>query len=144
MQKQEGTNEDAMYPVAMSQDDSFEPGMAVMARFAVGFRGSQVIEQGTMGRIISQKGDPLHVWWDRIGDRPAAPSQLIPVVGAASDDDEEVHYPRVMRPNSQAQITEKEDVAEAPVLSLDGTEDNKAKEEAEKSKGKGGKGKKKR
>lgn len=116
------------------------------ARFDMDFK-DVLIEQGTKGQIISQKGDPLLVKWDGIGERPAAPSQLIPV---APINDEEVFYPKVTR-KAEVQTSEKkkkkEVVAEGPVLSIARMEENRAKEAEVKNKGQGkgqakGKGKK--
>jgi len=131
-----------MIPLSMNQDDSFEPEMAVMARFNIDF-GDMVIEQGTKGHIVSKKGEPIVVKWDRIGDRPAAAAQLLPVDGPKFDED--VYVPKQKR-NTEVQEPEKkkkkEVVAEAPAISLARMEDNRVKEVLEKKAGKGpGKGK---
>merc|ERR1712028_60614 len=119
--------------------------MNVMARFDMDFR-DVVIVQGTMGQIISQHGDPLLVKWERIGDRPAAPSQLLPIVGPPQAD-EDVFFPTVKRKAEVPTIHQKmmvvEDVEEEPVLSPARLEENAA-TEGEKSQGKGkGKGQRK-
>lgn len=106
--------------------------MAVRARFAMDF-SDVVVEQGTMGQIVSQKGDlPLIVQWERIGDRPAVPSQLVPIVGppAAStrDDDDDVFYPTMRRrgevQNKEIEVVE--DVAQVPVMSRASKEEDEA------------------
>jgi len=139
VQRQE-VSDDAMIPLSMNQDDSFEPEMAVMARFNIDF-GDLVIEQGTKGHVISKKGEPIVVKWDRIGDRPAAAAQLLPVDGPKFDED--VYVPK-QKPRAEVKEPEKkkEVVVEAPVISLARMEDNKVKEALEKNSGKGpGKGK---
>lgn len=99
--------------------------MTVAARFSIDF-GDVVIEQGTKGQIVSRRGHPLLVKWEGIGDRPVAPSQLIPI-GPDPADSEEVYYPKVMRPNREVQAPVEEDNTEKPTKpSLAGTEENKA------------------
>jgi len=115
--------------------------MDVMARFKIDF-GNMVIEQGTKGHIVSKKGEPIVVSWDRIGDAPAAAAQLLPVDGPKFDED--VYVPKQKR-NPEVQEPEKkkkEVVAEAQAVSLARLEDNRVKEASEKKVGKGpGKGK---
>lgn len=94
--------------------------MTVAARFSIDF-GDVVIEQGTKGQIVSRRGAPLLVKWEGIGDRPVAPSQLIPI--GPDPADEEVYYPKVMSPrNREVQAP----VEEENKPSLAGTEENKA------------------
>lgn len=139
--QQEGSD-DAMIPLSMNQDISFEPEMSVMARNAIDF-GDVLIEQGTKGKIISKSGEPILVRWDRIGERRAVASQLMPVVEPTFDD-EDIYLPKKRR-SEEVQETgkkkqKKETVAE-PQLSIARMEDNKARE-ASKNAGKGsGKGK---
>merc|ERR1719162_882490 len=126
-----------------------------MARFDMDFR-DVVIVQGTMGQIVSQNGDPLLVKWERIGDRPAAPSQLLPIVGPPQAD-EDVFFPTVKRKAEVPTIHQKmmvvEEVEEEPVLSparleelaaIEARMEENAATEGEKSQGKGkGKGQRK-
>lgn len=105
-----------MYPRAMGQvgqDGSFKTGMAVLAQNDMDF-GDVVVKQGTKGQIVSQKGEPLLVKWERIGERPAAPSQIAPI-DPGQMIDEEVYYPRVKR-NPEQQATGKEDVEGEPAV----------------------------
>lgn len=142
VQKQEGSD-DAMVPRSMNQDDSFKPQMTVVARFNIDF-GDVVIEQGTKGQITSQAGEPIVVKWDRIGDRPAAAAQLMPVEVPTFDEDVFVPKPKrsAAPPATQKKKKKKtEAVEEAPPLSIARMEDNRAKEALNKA-GKGpGKGK---
>lgn len=141
VQKQEGSD-DAMIPLSMNKDNSFEHGMTVMARWTIDF-GDVVIEQGTQGQIISKSGEPILVRWDRIGDRHAVASQLVHLPSIPIED-EDVYLPKKKR-TEEVQVPEKKnkkkEVVAEPQLSIARMEDNKAKE-ALRNKGKGpGKGK---
>jgi len=122
-----------VYPLATAQTGPLKIGMSVLARNIINF-GDIVIEQGTKGEILFIEEDSFLVKWDGIGDRPAAPSQLVPVDADASpsDDDEEVFYPKSKRRVAPQAVekAEEEDVEEEPVVSLARMEENKAREEA--------------
>lgn len=98
----------------------------MLAQFNMDF-GDLVIVQGTKGRIVSEKDDPLFVRWDGIGDRPAAPSQLVLADSSLEEDQEEFFLP-VMGRKAEAQVAIKEEKkADEGAQSIAKTEDNKAK-----------------
>jgi hypothetical protein len=82
-------------------------------------------------KLFPKKNDPLLVKWERIGDRPAAPSQLLPIVGPTSENsDEDVFFPKRRR-DAEVQTTDQkmmiaEEVEEERVLSLGRMEENAA------------------
>lgn len=136
---------DAMVPLSMSQPElatSFAPGMQVVARFDMKFP-DVVIAQGATGQIISQKGDPPLVNWDNIGERPAAPSQLLPAAAPTNNkDNEEVFYPTDKAKKQSSTEKRKrtgEDVPVSPAVSIAKLEEMQAKKlQRAKSKSNGG------
>jgi len=126
-----------MYPLTMKNDGSFQPGSAVVAQFDIDF-GDLVIVQGTKGRVVSEKDQPLLVRWDGAGDRPVAQSQLAPEAPNSGDDDEEFFLPKVFRKTEvQAPLEEEEEEEKKAVestLSIARMEENKARAEQDKAK----------
>jgi len=127
-----------MYPVAMNNDGSFQPGSVVVAQFDLDF-GDLVIAQGTKGRVVSEKDDPLLVRWDGAGDRPVAQSQLALEAPNSGDDDEEFFFPKVGRKESEEEgeaPLEEEKKAVESKLSIARMEENQARIEQDKAKAK--------
>jgi len=120
-----------MYPLA-AQNGQFKPGMSVLARNNMDF-GDLVIKQGTKGQIVFKEADSLLVKWDGIGDRPAAPSQVVPVESGPTDDGE-LFFPKIKRKVEPQVLEQAEDFeVEEPVLSIARMEEKIARDKEKKS-----------